>query len=105
MPMASQLSFASPTASDVGAIVLLVTSAYRGERARAGWTNESALLAGQRTDAAMIADALSTGHSTILLMRTQDGDDVVGCVSLEPANEPATWHLSMLTVDPHHQAG
>src|SRR4051794_13241714 len=38
--------------ADLGAIVALVESAYRGESSRAGWTTEADLLDGQRTDRA-----------------------------------------------------
>ena len=38
------------TEADVVALVTLVTSAYRGDASRAGWTTEADLLDGQRTD-------------------------------------------------------
>jgi GNAT superfamily N-acetyltransferase len=89
--------------ADVGEIVALVNSAYRGEGA--GWTNEIGLLAGPRTDPAMLAEALATGNGTMLLLRDQDGAQLVGCVLLEPTVGAETWNLAMLTVDPRRQAG
>jgi hypothetical protein len=53
--------------SDVGEIVALVNSAYRGDGT--GWTNEVGLLAGPRTDPAMLAEALAAGSGTMLLLR------------------------------------
>ena len=88
--------------ADVGDIVSLVNSAYRGEGA--GWTNEVGLLAGPRTDPATLAEVLAAEKGTMLLMRDKDGAQLAGCVSLEPTGEAATWHLAMLTVDPRRQA-
>jgi ribosomal protein S18 acetylase RimI-like enzyme len=87
----TEMIIAPATQADIGDIVSLVNSAYRGERVQAGWTNEIGLLAGHRTDPGMVAEVLATGSGTILLMRDQD--------------EAATWHLAMLTVDPRRQAG
>ena len=90
------------TDADIGDIVALVNSAYRGEGA--GWTNEVGLLAGPRTDPATLAVGLGAGNSTLLLMRDHEGAQLAGCVLLEPAGDTATWHLGMLTVDPRRQA-
>lgn len=91
------------TDADIGDIVALVNSAYRGEGA--GWTNEVGLLAGPRTDPATLAVALAAGNSTLLLMRDHEGAQLAGCVLLEPAGDTATWHLGMLTVDPRRPKG
>jgi hypothetical protein len=55
------------TDADIGDIVALVNSAYRGEGA--GWTNEVGLLAGPRTDPATLAEVLAAEKGTMLLMR------------------------------------
>ena len=89
------------TDADIGDIVALVNSAYRGEGA--GWTNEVGLLAGPRTDPTTLAGALAAGI-TLLLMRDHEGAPLAGCVLLEPTGDTATWHLGMLTVDPRRQA-
>lgn len=67
---------------DVAEIVALVNSAYRGESARAGWTNESELLSGARTDSAMLSEAYVTGPATILLLR--DAAGLAGVFSWNP---------------------
>ncbi len=67
-------------AADVGAIVALVESAYRGEASRAGWTTEADLLDGQRTDAAAVAAALGAAGSEILLAERRG--ELVGCCQL-----------------------
>jgi len=82
------------TDADIGEVVLLVNSAYRGEGA--GWTNEVGMLAGPRTDPATLAEALAAGN-TLLLMRDHEGAQLAGCVLLEPAGDTAT-------VDPRRQA-
>ncbi len=105
MSTGTEMILVPATQADIGDIVSLVNSAYRGEGVQAGWTNEIGLLAGHRTDPAMVAEVLATGTGTILLMRDQDGAQLAGCVLLEPCDEAATWHLAMLTVDPCRQAG
>jgi hypothetical protein len=96
------MMIAPATDADIGDIVALVNSAYRGESA--GWTNEVGLLAGPRTDPATLAGALAAGNNTMLLMRDHEGAQLAGCVLLEPAGDTATWHLGMLTIDPRRQA-
>ena len=44
------LRFRLAESRDVGAIVGLIDSAYRGDASRAGWTTEADLLDSQRTD-------------------------------------------------------
>ena len=65
--MSTEMIVVPASHADVGDIVSLVNSAYRGEGA--GWTNEVGLLAGPRTDPATLAGALGAGNSTMLLMR------------------------------------
>lgn len=91
------------TASDLPTIAALVNAAYRGESAKAGWTHESGLLSGQRTDPqALAADLAARPDSTILLLRDGDGA-LQGSVWVEQV-EPQTCYLGMLTVDPRLQA-
>lgn len=87
-------------AADVDRIVALVNDAYRGQSKTPGWTNETELLAGQRTDAATVAATLAREDSTILVMR--NGDGVVACVALQVLGS-GDWYLSMLAVDPGYQ--
>jgi len=91
------------TASDLPAIAALVNAAYRGDSAKAGWTHESDLLTGQRTDAdALVRDLATKPDSSILLLRDTEGL-VLGSVWVEQI-EPQTCYLGMLTVDPRLQA-
>ncbi|MGE8259462.1 MAG: GNAT family N-acetyltransferase, partial [Stenotrophomonas sp.] len=47
----STLTFRAATSADIPALITLVTSAYRGDASRAGWTTEADLLDGARIDA------------------------------------------------------
>jgi hypothetical protein len=85
LPEANAMRVVPATPDDVAEIAPLVNSAYRGETARAGRTNESELLSGTRTDSAMLSEAYVTGPATILLLR--DGAHIAGCVPLEPTEE------------------
>ncbi|WP_022928744.1 GNAT family N-acetyltransferase [Patulibacter americanus] len=66
--------------ADLGNIVRLVESAYRGEGSRAGWTTEADLLAGQRTDPDMVRALLVSAHDAILV--AGDGTEVLGCCTV-----------------------
>lgn len=89
--------------SDIESIAHLVNSAYRGESAEQGWSSEAKVLGGQRIDADMLAETLSGGKTTLLLMRDHEDGHLAGCVSLEPTSEASIWYLSMLTIDPTRQ--
>jgi GNAT superfamily N-acetyltransferase len=65
--MGMDLRFRTATSADCEALVELVNSAYRGESSQTGWTTESHLLAGLRTDREMIAEMLSRPDSHLLL--------------------------------------
>jgi ribosomal protein S18 acetylase RimI-like enzyme len=90
------------TISDVDEIAAIVNAAYRREGIQASWTNESALLSGQRIDPAVLQKTITEGKSTILLLRDQGTVKLLGCVSLELL-DASTWLLSMLAIDPERQ--
>jgi dihydroxyacetone kinase len=50
----TDLHFRAATLADLDAIVDLVTSAYRGDSSRAGWTTEADFLDGNRIDAEVL---------------------------------------------------
>jgi ribosomal protein S18 acetylase RimI-like enzyme len=87
--------------ADIPAIVALVESAYRGDSGRRGWTTESDLLDGQRTDAADVAEAMSRPDSRILLLE-RDGRLLASC-HVERIGEAG--YFGMFAVDPTLQAG
>lgn len=88
--------------SQADEIADLVNSAYRGESAKSGWTNESALLTGSRTSASAVRDLISS-ETDAVLVRFDETKSVIGCVHLEKKNEILVY-LGMLTIDPKAQA-
>lgn len=85
--------------NDITALVALVNSAYRGDKAREGWTHEADLLNGQRIDAEGMAALLANGDTTIL--KYTDNSRIVGCVCLE--KKDSHLYLGMLTTAPEFQ--
>jgi ribosomal protein S18 acetylase RimI-like enzyme len=104
-----ELKFKEAEVSDVEAIVALVNRAYRGPEARKTWTNEAAMLDGQRTDDESVRALIAQHDSTFLLAYDAFDSDrsgrevskrhLVACVQLEFLDQK-TCYLGMLTVDP-----
>jgi ribosomal protein S18 acetylase RimI-like enzyme len=92
-------AFRAATHDDVGAIVALVESAYRGDVSRSGWTTEADFLDGQRTDAVGVAQLVSATQGRIVL--ADRGGDLLACVNLERRGEAA--YLGMFSVRPDLQ--
>ena len=90
------LTFRPATHADIPLLVELVTSAYRGDASRAGWTTEADLLDGLRTDADRIAADIERPQSVILLGEA-DGD-VVACAHV--AVEDGAGYFGMFSVRP-----
>ena len=89
--------------SDLGEIADLVNSAYRGERARQGWTHEADYLDGQRTDLSTLQNDLRAQPGAALYaFRDAAGSELLGSVWLEPTAD-GKWYLGMLTVRPDLQ--
>src|SRR5690625_7214253 len=59
--------FRHATVDDIDAVVALVTSAYRGEASRAGWTTEADLLDGPRIDPEVQRQDIERPRSIVLL--------------------------------------
>ena len=85
---------------DLTALVDLVESAYRGDRARGGWTHEADLLGGQRIDADMLGGMLGD-PDTVILTAFEDGLPVA-CVEVRDKGNAA--YLGLLSVRPDRQA-
>ena len=93
------LTFRHATPADIPMLVALVTSAYRGDASRAGWTTEADLLDGLRIDADRIAIDIERPHSVILLGES-DGD-TVACAHV--AVEDGAGYFGMFSVRPDLQ--
>lgn len=93
------LAFRHATHADIPLLVELVTSAYRGDASRAGWTTEADLLDGLRIDAERIAADIDRPQSIVLLGEA-DGD-VVACAHV--AVEDGGGYFGMFSVRPSLQ--
>ena len=93
------LTYRHATEADIPMLVELVTSAYRGDASRDGWTTEADLLDGLRIDAERIAADIARPQSVILLGES-DGD-VVACAHV--AVEDGAGYFGMFSVRPNLQ--
>jgi ribosomal protein S18 acetylase RimI-like enzyme len=94
-------TFRDATPADVGAIVALVESAYRGDASRAGWTTEADLLDGQRVDAIGVGEVVTKPGSRVLLAEGRGGAgsaELVACCHLERTGH--TCYFGMFSVKP-----
>ncbi|KZV92432.1 GNAT family protein [Exidia glandulosa HHB12029] len=94
-------TFRTATPEDIDTIVALVTSAYRGESSRAGWTNEADLVAGIRITPAMVRADMERERSSIILLE-RDGQ-LIACGHV--ADEDGAGYLGMFSVQPGLQGG
>ena len=97
----SGVAFRTATEADVEALHALVTSAYRGDAARLGWTHEADLLDGQRTDVEALSEVIADPSKVILM--AHHGGVLIGCVMLSRRDDGSAY-LGMLSVDPVRQA-
>lgn len=89
------VTFREAGAPDVPSLQPLVHHAYRGERARAGWSHEADLLDAQRIDEEQLFDSIADPGQVILLAEHEGG--LVGCVQVTDRGEGLAY-LGMLTV-------
>jgi ribosomal protein S18 acetylase RimI-like enzyme len=97
----SRVAFRLAVAKDIPAIVALVESAYRGESGRRGWTTESALLDGRRTDATSVAELVDRPDSCVLL--AESAGRLVASAHVE--RQGGSGYFGMFAVDPELQGG
>lgn len=82
---------------DISQITALVNSAYRGEEAKKGWTNESDLLVGGIRVTEEDVREIITSPETMILKYEEHGQ-IFACVYLEEKQD--YLYLGMLTVSP-----
>ncbi len=105
------ITFRDATEADIEPIRELVTSAYRGEASRAGWTTEADLLDGQRTDAEEIRALIADASGVVLLAESAAPEDaqrrLVACCRIGHNEGGAAdeGYFGMFSVDPAAQAG
>jgi len=99
LPNEAAVEFRLATRADIAAIEKLVTSAYRGEASRAGWTTEADLLDGQRIDPEGVKEVIDKPGSLVLLAGR--GVLVLACCHIEKQGEAC--YFGMFAVDPTQQ--
>jgi ribosomal protein S18 acetylase RimI-like enzyme len=97
----TELTFRDATATDVNAIVSLVTSAYRGDASRAGWTTEADFLDGNRIDPDVLRVDIERPRSRVVLAE-RDGA-LLACAHV--ADEGGHGYFGMFSVVPGLQGG
>ncbi|MDC7805956.1 GNAT family N-acetyltransferase [Luteimonas sp BLCC-B24] len=92
-------TFRTATTSDIPALVTLVTSAYRGESSRSGWTTEADLLDGARIDPDVLRADIERADSRVVVI---DGAHApLACAHV--AIEDGAGYFGMFAVDPTQQ--
>ena len=100
-PSMTELHFRAATPADLDAIVALVTSAYRGDSSRAGWTTEADFLDGNRIDADVLRADIARPRSRVLLAE-RDGK-LLACAHV--SEEDGAGYFGMFSVVPGLQGG
>lgn len=88
--------------ADVPAIVALVTSAYRGDASRAGWTTEADLLDGERIDADVLRGDIARPRSRVILLEDPADGALAACAHV--ADEDGAGYFGMFAVRPGLQS-
>lgn len=92
-------TFRLATVDDVPAVVTLVTSSYRGEASRAGWTTEADLLDGERLDPQVLRADIERPDSKVLL--AERSGELVACAHV--AIDDGAGYFGMFAVRPDLQ--
>lgn len=98
---APPLRFRRATVADIDAVVALVTSAYRGDASRAGWTTEADLLDGPRIDPDVLRQDIERPRSIVLLAEAGSApapDGLMACAHV--AVEDGAGYFGMFAVRP-----
>ncbi|GAA5005480.1 GNAT family N-acetyltransferase [Pseudoluteimonas lycopersici] len=91
--------FRDAVEADIPALVALVTSAYRGDASRAGWTTEADLLDGNRIDPEVLRGDILRADSRILL--AERGGETLGCAHV--CIEDGAGYFGMFAIRPDLQ--
>lgn len=89
-------TFRTASTLDSEVIAQLVNKAYRPESGASGWTHESGLVSGNRTNASNVAEIISKPDS-VVLVGLKDAE-IAACVNVE--KHCSSSHVGMLAVNP-----
>jgi ribosomal protein S18 acetylase RimI-like enzyme len=96
--------FRDAVEADIPALVALVTSAYRGDASRVGWTTEADLLDGNRIDPDVLRGDIVRPGSRVLLAERARGDsarELLGCAHV--SIEDGAGYFGMFSIRPDLQ--
>lgn len=97
--MSDKHAFRAAVAADVPALIALVTSAYRGDASRAGWTTEADFLDGNRIDADVLLADIARAQSRVLIL--ENAGELLACAHV--AIEDGAGYFGMFSVSPRLQ--
>jgi GNAT superfamily N-acetyltransferase len=97
----THLTFRPATLADIDALVLLVTSAYRGDVSKRGWTTEADMLDGQRIDPEVLRKDIERERSLIIIAEREA--QLLACAHV--AEENGAGYFGMFSVKPDLQGG
>ena len=95
------LTFRPATLTDIPTLIALVTSAYRGDASKQGWTTEADMLDGQRIDHDVLRRDIGRARSRILLVKRDA--QLLACAHV--AEEDGAGYFGMFSVKPDLQGG
>src|SRR6188768_2928731 len=95
----TSLTFRAATADDLDALVDLVTSAYRGDVSKQGWTTEADMLEGQRIDPDVLLQDILRPDSRVVI--AEQHSRIVACAHV--AEQEGTGYFGMFAVSPELQ--
>ena len=95
----TSLSFRAATADDLDALVELVTSAYRGNVSKQGWTTEADMLEGQRIDPDVLLQDIQRLKSRVVV--AEQDNRMLACAHV--AEQEGTGYFGMFAVRPNLQ--
>jgi ribosomal protein S18 acetylase RimI-like enzyme len=101
----TDLTFRPATLADIPDLVVLVTSAYRGDVSKQGWTTEADMLDGQRIDPEVLRADIERPRSRVIVAEKRHGEnpELLACVHV--AEEDGAGYLGMFSVRPDGQGG
>ena len=97
----TELHFRSAGIDDIPLLVALVTSAYRGDVSRQGWTTEADFLDGNRIDADVLRHDIERPHSRVLT--AERDQQILACAHI--CEEDNAGYFGMFSVQPGLQGG
>jgi len=95
----TDLTFRPATLADIDALVVLVTSAYRGDVSKQGWTTEADMLDGQRIDPEVLRKDIQRERSRIVIAAREA--QLLACAHV--AEDDGAGYFGMFAVKPDLQ--